>query len=32
VRNIDAGGLDFATSPMISAWGRTPAVEPLPVD
>ncbi len=19
---VDAGGLDFATSPMISAWGR----------
>jgi SAM-dependent methyltransferase len=24
VANIDAGGLDFATSPMISAWGRKP--------
>jgi hypothetical protein len=22
--NIEAGGLDFATSPMISAWGRKP--------
>jgi SAM-dependent methyltransferase len=21
---IDAGGMDFATSPLISAWGRTP--------
>ena len=21
---IDAGGMDFATSPMISAWGRRP--------
>ncbi|HUD18803.1 MAG TPA: methyltransferase domain-containing protein [Acidimicrobiales bacterium] len=28
LRNIDAGGLDFATSPMISAWGRKPAAEP----
>jgi SAM-dependent methyltransferase len=28
LRNIDAGGLDFATSPMISAWGRNPAAEP----
>lgn len=23
---IDAGGLDFATSPMISAWGRRPDI------
>jgi Methyltransferase domain len=22
--NIDAGGMDFATSPMVSAWGRSP--------
>ena len=22
---VDAGRLDLATSPMISAWGRTPA-------
>ena len=21
---VDAGGMDFATSPMISAWGRVP--------
>jgi SAM-dependent methyltransferase len=27
--NIDAGGLDFATSPMISAWGRRPGTGPL---
>jgi SAM-dependent methyltransferase len=26
--NIDAGGLDFATSPMISAWGRRPEAAP----
>jgi SAM-dependent methyltransferase len=26
--NIDAGGLDFATSPMISSWGRRPDAEP----
>jgi ubiquinone/menaquinone biosynthesis C-methylase UbiE len=26
--NIDAGGLDFATSPMISAWGRRPGADP----
>lgn len=25
---IDAGGMDFATSPMISAWGRAPAAVP----
>jgi SAM-dependent methyltransferase len=24
VASIDAGGMDFATSPMISAWGRAP--------
>ncbi len=22
--SVDAGGMDFATSPLISAWGRTP--------
>jgi ubiquinone/menaquinone biosynthesis C-methylase UbiE len=26
--NIDAGGLDFATSPMISAWGRRAGTDP----
>jgi len=26
--NIDSGGLDFATSPMISAWGRRPGADP----
>ena len=30
LHNIAAGGLDFATSPMISAWGRKPAAEPPP--
>ncbi|MGD0313722.1 MAG: methyltransferase [Acidimicrobiales bacterium] len=24
--NIHAGGMDFATSPMVSAWGRAPVV------
>jgi hypothetical protein len=24
LRNVDAGGLDLATSPLISGWGRKP--------